>query len=181
MGSPEQTLRSVLAVGVTLGVSILVLVAAWGAVERRDIPRIDTGTMVLLEELFPGADRFEGLHPDEPPYSLIGAYREGERKGTASHGRGSGYGGPIRVLVAADREGIIIGVAVVEQSETPGLGDVIREESFLGQFAGKLARDPITIGDDLDNISGATLSARGTAEAVRDALEQKAPDGGERP
>ena len=36
-------------------------------------------------------------------------------------------------------------------------GDQVRSERFREQFVGKTARDPITAGQDIDIISGATL------------------------
>lgn len=173
----EQKLRSALVVVFTLTVCIVLLAAGWAIVERQEVPGIDSGTLATLEGFFPRAERFEALHPDRPPFAVYGAYRDGERVGTALKGSGRGYGGPIRVLVALDMEGVIAGVAVVEQSETPGLGDVIRDEPFLDQFKGKDARNPASLEDGLDTISGATVSSLGTAEAVRNALEQDLPEG----
>ena len=37
-----------------------------------------------------------------------------------------GYGGPIRLLVGIDRDGLVTGVRVVAEQETPGIGDRIR-------------------------------------------------------
>lgn len=86
--------------------------------------------------------------------------------------RGPGYGGDVRVNVATDAEGNILAVEVVGHSETPGLGDVITKESWLAQFEGKGINDPVAVGTDIDNISGATVSCRATATAVRNALDQ---------
>lgn len=171
MRSPEQKLRSVLAIAVTLGVCVAVLAGAWSVVARYDLPDISPDTMAVLQDFFPDAEAFRGLYPEDPPFSVIGVYRDGDRTGAVLAGAGSGYGGPIRVLVAADMAGAIRGVRVVKQSETPGLGDRILDDAFLGQFVGLGIGDPVAVDEDIDNVSGATVSARGTAEAVRDALE----------
>jgi Na+-translocating ferredoxin:NAD+ oxidoreductase subunit G len=50
-------------------------------------------------------------------------------------------------------------------------GDEIRSERFRSQFAGKTASDAITVGKDIDMISGASISSRSMALGVkRDAL-----------
>lgn len=86
--------------------------------------------------------------------------------------RASGYGGDVRVNVATDVEGNVLVADVVGHAETPGLGDVIEKPDFLAQFVGKGINDPISVGDDIDNIAGATVSVRATAAAVKGALDQ---------
>jgi len=85
-----------------------------------------------------------------------------------------GYEGPIRVLVAIDPDGRLIGSKVLAQRETPGLGDAIARPEWLAQFGGKTLaqrwqwrRD----GGDFDQISGATLSSRAVLLGVRQALQ----------
>ena len=86
--------------------------------------------------------------------------------------RGPGYGGDVRVNVAVDAEGNVIAADVAGHTETPGLGDVIEDPGWLAQFEGKGINDPIAIGTDIDNISGATVSCRAVATAVSNAVEQ---------
>lgn len=84
-----------------------------------------------------------------------------------------GYGGKMRVVVGASPGGTVVGVRVVSQSETPGLGARVTEEAFLGQFAGKglegvaLKKD----GGEIEGVTGATISSRAVVRAVRSALE----------
>ena len=91
-----------------------------------------------------------------------------------------GYGGDIEVMVGLvpDGDGFKISrIEIVKHLETPGLGSKISDESFKGQFEdadtenktlfvrkddqGTPERPPI------DAITGATISSRAVAEAVR--------------
>ncbi len=46
-------------------------------------------------------------------------------------------------------------------------GSEVRSESWLGQFAGKSSGSALRIGDDIRNISGATLSSTHVTEGVK--------------
>lgn len=88
--------------------------------------------------------------------------------GYAFVGEGSGYGGAVRVLVGVDyATDEILHVKILDHAETPGLGSRIEEEGFRSQFVGKTLQDPIKTGEDIDIISGATVSSDAVSEAVR--------------
>lgn len=79
-----------------------------------------------------------------------------------------GYGGPVLVRLGLDDAGKItyLNVGMARFAETEGLGSRVREEGFLGQFIGKAP--PLTI-DDIDAVSGATVSSRAVVDAVNEA------------
>jgi len=90
-----------------------------------------------------------------------------------------GYAGPIRLLVAVDGAGRVLGVRVLEHRETPGLGDVIEERrsqwirGFDGRSLGDPPADRWTVrrdGGDFDQFTGATVTPRAVVRAVRKAL-----------
>ncbi len=89
----------------------------------------------------------------------------------------NGYGGDISVAVgidsAADK---ITGFSVLSNSETAGLGAKCTEPGFASQFSGKAA-DKIeyvkgggAAGNQIDAISGATVTTNAVTEAVNTAL-----------
>lgn len=91
-----------------------------------------------------------------------------------------GYGGPIQLLVGIDRHGVITGVRVVAEQETPGLGDRIRADrsDWLRSFAGTSRDRPPAAGWQVrkeggafDAIAGATISSRAVIRQVRRALD----------
>ncbi len=91
-----------------------------------------------------------------------------------------GYSGDIRLLVAIETDGTIIGVRVLEHRETPGLGDriEIRRSDWIRQFDGASldhpapdAWAPDRRGGQFDTLSNATITTAAITDAVRLGLE----------
>jgi electron transport complex protein RnfG len=90
-----------------------------------------------------------------------------------------GYAGAIRLLVATDAEGKLLGVRVLSHRETPGLGDAIEERRspWIRIFDGRSPADPPAErwkvrkdGGDFDQFTGATVTPRAIVGAVRNVL-----------
>ncbi len=79
-----------------------------------------------------------------------------------------GYAGPIRVLLALDRDGRIIGIRLLEHEETPNYVHSMETPAFLEQFLGKTVNDPFEVDRDIDGISRATVSVKALADTVRE-------------
>ncbi|MDO9574194.1 MAG: RnfABCDGE type electron transport complex subunit G [Candidatus Contubernalis sp.] len=86
--------------------------------------------------------------------------------------KGPGYGGDVVLDVATDIEGNVIALKIIALSETPGLGDKVQNPDFLQQYVGKGLSDSLAVGDDIDGISGATVSSRAVTTAVKNAVEE---------
>ena len=71
----------------------------------------------------------------------------------------------ITYAVGLDAAGSVRGIEVLEYLEN--YGGQIRYASWRKQFVGKKAADPVTLEQDILNISGATLSCRHVTEGVR--------------
>ena len=90
----------------------------------------------------------------------------------------SGSQGNIEMMVGVDAEGTVTGVSIVKNSETSGIGSKVMENQntakgvgVLSQFEGKTAADaPLTVGSNVDAISGATVSSKGVTTGVNAAL-----------
>lgn len=91
-----------------------------------------------------------------------------------------GYVGPIRLLVAVATDGHVLGVQVLEHTETPGIGDAIdgRRSPWIGIFTGRSLEDPPEAGwraredgGQFDAIAGATISSRAVINGVRRAVQ----------
>lgn len=94
-----------------------------------------------------------------------------------------GYSGKIRMLIALDTNGVVLGVRVTQHKETPGLGDYIepkkdknKDRPWITQFdkltptsidehQWKVKKD----GGRFDSVAGATVSPRAVVKAVRHA------------
>ena len=88
----------------------------------------------------------------------------------------NGFGGAITMLVGISFEGKVLGIAVVSQTETAGLGAVVAAdnqagETFREQFVGFSGVLAVTKdGGDIDSVTGATISSRAVVEGVNAAL-----------
>lgn len=102
----------------------------------------------------------------------------GESDGYALKIVASGSQGNIEMMVGVDGEGTVTGVSIVNNKETAGIGSkVMNNEPLAGgkpvleQFEGKTAADmPLTVGGNVDAISGATVSTKGVTAGVNAAL-----------
>jgi len=90
----------------------------------------------------------------------------------------SGSQGLIEMMVGVDGEGVVTGVSIVKNSETSGIGSKVMTNmptangvGVLSQFEGKSAADgTLTVGSNVDAITGATVSTRGVTSGVNAAL-----------
>ena len=91
-----------------------------------------------------------------------------------------GYGGEIKLLIGVTYQGNISGVRVVEQHETPGLGDYIElaKSRWIHVFDGKSLTNPSDTGwqvkkdgGQFDYVTGATVTPRAVVKAVHHALQ----------
>lgn len=80
-----------------------------------------------------------------------------------------GYSDQVPIAVAFDLSGNVSAIAAMSNSETPGLGTRVAEDSFIGQFRG-LGTDEVTT-DDIDTITGATISSKAVIAAFNHAAQ----------
>lgn len=88
---------------------------------------------------------------------------------------GKGYSSYIHVFVSLGNDLLIKKVKILGHKETPGLGDEVEKDYFLGQFVGKDADGLIVVKTETDKniqaITGATISSRAvTEDAVKNAI-----------
>lgn len=75
---------------------------------------------------------------------------------------------PITFLIGVNPGGTVLGVEVLVYRESQG--SEVRHRRFTGQFTQKGLGSRLRLGDDIQPISGATLSSRAATYAVRKAL-----------
>lgn len=110
--------------------------------------------------------------------SVYEAQVNGQSAGHAIKVVASGSQGKIEMMVGVDAEGTVTGVSIVKNSETSGIGSKVMTNmptasgvGVLSQFEGKSAADgTLTVGANVDAISGATVSTRGVTNGVNAAL-----------
>jgi len=71
----------------------------------------------------------------------------------------------ITYAVGLGADGSVRGVEILEYLESYGYQ--IRDAAWRRQFAGKTARDPLKLDQDIRNISGATLSCRHVTDGIK--------------
>jgi len=106
------------------------------------------------------------------------AYHDGKLVGEAysvvSH---QGFGGDIELLLGVSPEGRITGIAVINHTETPGLGaKIVSDATWKGkaELVGRSLADSLTVkkdGGEIDAIAGATISPRAVCGAVKAGLD----------
>ena len=89
-----------------------------------------------------------------------------------------GYDGNITLSVGIDPQGKVNSIAFTELHETPGKGMLCADPEFKDQFNGrnvssfKLLKDGgSTNEDEIDGVSGATISSKAVVNAVNAALD----------
>ena len=99
--------------------------------------------------------------------------------GYAVIAQSKGYSSQVPMAVAFDDEGTITNVIGMDNTETPGLGTKVQLPDFTDQFLGRTA-EPLTI-DDIDAVTGATISSKAALAAVNEAIEAYRSAAGEAP
>lgn len=87
-----------------------------------------------------------------------------------------GYGGDVSISVGISSEKIINGIAFLEINETPGLGMNATQPEFYTQFSDKEAgtfkvtKNPTGNADEINAISGATITSNAVTNSVNAAI-----------
>jgi NosR/NirI family nitrous oxide reductase transcriptional regulator len=121
--------------------------------------RLPSGSQ--LAALFPEASRVARQLTPVPHYR---AYRSDELIGVAfvttevCPKESEGYQGPISVLVGLSTTGTIVGVTLLYHTESIKYTRD-RLEQFIAQYKDKNATDPFAFGEDIDAITGATVTS----------------------
>ena len=88
---------------------------------------------------------------------------------------GKGYSCFIQMLVSIDTGLKVKEIKILHHGETPGLGDQVEEKSFLNQFTGKTLNQIVLVKtetkENIQAISGATISSRAVTNGVKDAVQ----------
>jgi electron transport complex protein RnfG len=109
------------------------------------------------------------------PYEYYLATSGGKPVAYISSTAGKGYSSYIAMLVSLDTDFKIRDIKILHHGETPGLGDQIEDKNFIGQFKGKALSQLILLKtetkDNIQAISGATISSRAVTNGVKDAVQ----------
>lgn len=175
---------------------LLIVLAYQGtlpAIEANRAARTDRA----IHEVLRGIDRYETLYLYEDALTTqmpegtdvrrverayVGYDAAGVRVGFAIPTGKPGFQDVIRILFGFDpATRTTLGLTILSSLETPGLGDKIEGEAWRAQFRGRqtplvrvkqgASKQP----DEVDTITGATISSRTVIEAVNAGVERWAP------
>ncbi|RRD41054.1 FMN-binding protein [Leptotrichia sp. OH3620_COT-345] len=96
--------------------------------------------------------------------TIFKAEENGKVSGYVYSVKTKGYGGKIRFLLAITPEGKYKAFNSLEHNETPGFGTKMDEEVYKSQFTEK------SVSDDIDGISGATVTSKGLDKGIKEAV-----------
>ena len=80
----------------------------------------------------------------------------------------SGFGGDIEMLVGIGKGGVVSGVKIISMSETPNVGSRVNDSEYLSGYKGLSGN--LVLKQDVDAISGATVSSKAVLEGVNAVL-----------
>lgn len=184
--------KFILKVAGTLTAICFVVAALLGGVNALTAEKIEAiglaNTEASLRAVAGGADEFRAVELTDAmtaaasaqgaklteAYEVVSA---GELIGHAFKIVASGSQGSIEMIVGVDGDEGVAGVSIVSNKETAGIGSKVMENNalpsgvgVLDQFVGMSGAGSLTVGKNVDAISGATVSSKGVTRGVNAAL-----------
>jgi len=109
---------------------------------------------------------------------VFNSLKDGEIIGRVYSVESKGYGGMISIAVGIDNSGKTTGVKIVSHSETPGLGSKAQDQSFISQLINIKPKEALSVvkvegtkQEEIDAVSGATISSKAVVKAVQAAID----------
>lgn len=186
MSEPRPITHAVVLGAFCLGFGVLLAatdLVTHDAIEQRKIEDLQNSLVQVIPP---------GIHDNNPvkdavtikddagkDVTVYRAIKNGKVTGVAYAIEGTGYGGPISLILGVDTEGRIMGVRATAFKETPGLGDKIDPAKsdwitrFTGLSLGNPAEDKWKVKKDggyFDQFAGATITPRGVVAAIKGGL-----------
>ena len=188
--------RLVATLGLAGALAGLLIVLSWQLTQPTITRNTAARLRAAVEEVLAGPERFDTLYvvagalTGTPPADgtgeqvYVGYAGDGRVVGFAIAAAQPGFADVVRLIFGYDHaRHQLLGIKVLENKETPGLGDKIEKDTaFVGQFTaaatplrgvkvGRATGDP----HEIDMITGATISSRVVIRIVNDALERFDP------
>ena len=174
----ESNVHYILRLTLTLLIITSVVAAALAGVNSITAPKIADltaqKTQKAIEAVLPGGYEAEVVEFNDATGLVTKVYSG--LNGFAYEVTPSGFDNTITMMVGVDPMGNLLGISVVNHTETAGLGAVAAAtttagEAFRGQFVGKSGSVSVTKdGGEIDAITGATITSRAICEGVNAAL-----------
>lgn len=161
-------------------VAALLLAGVNMITEERIAVAAQQATENAMKNIITEADSFENLSEE-----VAVGKKDGSAVGYCVKVSAKGFGGDIEMIVGLSADDKVIGIEVISHSETAGLGSKAQTPEFRNQFSGKntalsVVKTPTDSPDEIQAITGATITSKAIAAGVADAREilQKELNGG---
>lgn len=171
-----QTALILLTIGVISAISISFMAQyAYPIIEKNREAALRQAILTVL----PGAKRFETI--DEKSKIYRGVNNSNEVVGYAFAGEGGGYQGIIKMMIGISPDWQnLIGIIILENLETPGLGAKITSDEFRSQFENLSVQEPVEYilnkppekPNQIQAITGATISSRAVVNIINKSVNQ---------
>lgn len=145
-------------------------------------PRIEENRLKVLMQaistVLPAYDHYEEMLVRDDITLYLGKDNNGNTVGIAFKAKGNGFSPDLTLMVGIDPQfSELTGIEVLEQTETPGLGNKIEDDWFKDQFKGQIMDDQETVviknvkpsdpARGIQAISGATISSKAVVNIIR--------------
>ena len=172
----ESSAAYIARLAITLLLITAVVAAALAAVNSVTAPKIqainEQKTQTAIEAVLPGGGEEIAFTDDT---GLVSTVYKGQ-SGYAVEVTPSGFNGTVTMMVGVDNAGKVLGISIVNHTETAGLGAEAASQgaagtAFRSQFTGmsgsvSVAKD----GGQVDALTGATITSRAVCTGVNAAL-----------
>ena len=129
-------------------------------------------TQKALAEVLPGADSLTTVSFSDDS-GIVKTVYTAEGMGYAIEVAPAGFGGAITMMVGVDINGTVTGISIVSHTETASLGAIAAADKAAGnafreQFKGQTLG--MAVGEQIDSITGATITSKAVTDGVNAAL-----------
>ncbi len=172
----ESSAAYIARLAITLLLITAVVAAALAAVNSVTAPKIqainEQKTQTAIEAVLPGGGEEIAFTDDT---GLVSTVYKGQ-SGYAVEVTPSGFNGTVTMMVGVDNAGKVLGISVVNHTETAGLGAEAASQgaagtAFRSQFTGMSGSVSVTKdGGQVDALTGATITSRAVCTGVNAAL-----------
>ncbi len=148
-------------------------------------PKIAANRLKVLKQaismVLPEYDHYDKLQIREDIILYIGKDTTGAPVGIAFKAKGNGFSPDLTIMVGINPEfSRLTGIEILEQTETPGLGNKIEDGWFKDQFIGQIIDEqetavvknikPSDPTRGIQAISGATISSKAVVNIIRNKI-----------
>lgn len=172
----ESNVAYIARLAMTLLLITAVVAAALAGVNAVTAPKIqalnEQKTQSAIEAVLPGGGEPIAFTDDT---GLVSTVYKGQ-SGYAVEVKPSGFNGTVTMMVGVDASGKVLGVSIINHTETAGLGavaaaDTTAGNAFRSQFTGMSGNVSVKKdGGQVDALTGATITSRAVCTGVSAAL-----------